>query len=62
MWEDSHTLKSINVTVCPKWRMALQLTAADSLAPDYCSTIGPREGEELWELESDILPGMHGKI
>lgn len=50
MWEDPHIPKSINVTMSPKWRMALQLSATDFLAPDYYSTIGPRKGKELQRI------------
>lgn len=52
MWKDSYTLKSISVTMSPKWRMAWQLNAMNALAPAHCSTVGPREGEELWRMRA----------
>lgn len=57
MLEDSHTQKSINVTMSPKWRMALQRSAADSLATDYLSSaMCPSGGKELWRIRIWCVP------
>lgn len=51
MLDETHTQKSITVTLSTKWRMALQPSATDSLATDdHGRTIGPSEGKTWWEI------------